>query len=268
VPLNLQLISAYQKAFYIVRDGPVLRIGERNAGLESLLRMKGAASAAFITAANPQGVQRSEAANQAAMAALEASLRWPFLSGEGRDPEGRWPDEPSLLVLGIPRAEAEALGRSLEQNAIVFVEQGGAPQLVLLRKMRLVLDTQVWIDWLVFEDPAVAAIRQALAAEQAEIFINAACAAELERVLSYPLGRRTLAPAARASRLAACLGLTRMSEETAVENLPLCRDPDDQKFLQLAAAVKADCLVTRDRALLVLRRRCAGRFAILEPKAF
>ena len=34
--------------------------------------------------------------------------------------------------MGIPRAAAEALGRRLEQNAIVWVEKGKAPQLVVL----------------------------------------------------------------------------------------------------------------------------------------
>jgi predicted nucleic acid-binding protein len=35
----------------------------------------------------------------------------------------------------------------------------------------------------------------------------------------------------------------------------VCADPDDQKFLELARAAGAHALVTRDRALLVLRRR-------------
>jgi predicted nucleic acid-binding protein len=37
--------------------------------------------------------------------------------------------------------------------------------------------------------------------------------------------------------------------------LPLCRDPDDQKFLELARDCKASALVTKDRALLELARR-------------
>jgi hypothetical protein len=37
-----------------------------------------------------------------------------------------------VLVLGIARAEAEALGREYGQNAIVFAEKGRAPELVLL----------------------------------------------------------------------------------------------------------------------------------------
>ena len=52
--------------------------------------------------------------------------------GEGRDPRGEWPAEASVLVLGISRREAEILGRSYEQNAIVFIERGQAPELALL----------------------------------------------------------------------------------------------------------------------------------------
>jgi len=56
--------------------------------------------------------------------------------------------------------------------------------------------------------------------------------------------------------------------------LPVCRDRDDQKFLELAAAAGADCLVTKDRELLALSRRRkaqVGRsvpFRILHPDEF
>jgi len=52
--------------------------------------------------------------------------------GMGRDPGGEWPSEPSVLVLGISRREAEVLGRSYDQNAIVFYEKDTAAELVLL----------------------------------------------------------------------------------------------------------------------------------------
>jgi len=35
-------------------------------------------------------------------------------------------------VVGIPRADAETVGRTFGQNAIVFVEKGRAPELVLV----------------------------------------------------------------------------------------------------------------------------------------
>src|SRR5262247_2216821 len=121
MPITPELIEAYELACYA-------------------LEAHAAATAAFITAANPHGEERASAANEAAMAALRASLSWPWLPGEGRDPAGRWRAEPSVLLLGISRAEAEALGRRLEQNAIVFVKKGHPAELVLLRKMRLVID--------------------------------------------------------------------------------------------------------------------------------
>jgi uncharacterized protein len=263
MPLTPQIIAAYDEALYVV-DGLVLRIGEHSAGLDALLEAQAAASAAFLTAANPRGEQRSQAANEAAMQALRASLSWPFRPGEGRDPQGRWSAEPSLLVIGIPRREAEALGRKFEQNAIVFVEKGGAAELVLLQKMRLVLDTQVWLDWLVFDDPSVAPLRAAIDARHAEVLIDDACLAELERVLAYPLKRTVDVHAC----LSACLRIAMKVECEMRPELPLCRDPDDQKFLELAAAAKADCLVSRDRELLRLTRRCAPWFRIVSPEAF
>ncbi|MFL6567493.1 MAG: putative toxin-antitoxin system toxin component, PIN family, partial [Burkholderiales bacterium] len=157
------------------------------------------------------------------------------------------------------------LGRRFEQNAIVFIERGRAPELLLLRRMRLVLDTQVWLDWLVFDEPTLAGLRATVSDGCAEVVIDPACRAELERVLAYPLGRSV--------ELAACLEqcdkvAIRIDPVRCVGELPACRDPDDQKFLTLAAATRADCLVTRDRELLRLARRCELRFAILPPGAF
>ena len=49
--------------------------------------------------------------------------------------------------------------------------------------------------------------------------------------------------------------------------LPVCGDPDDQKFLELARACGADFLITKDRELLVLARRKIRRapFGIVTP---
>jgi putative PIN family toxin of toxin-antitoxin system len=48
--------------------------------------------------------------------------------------------------------------------------------------------------------------------------------------------------------------------------LPKCKDPDDQKFLELAQRGKADMLVTNDGALLGLARRTP--FLILSASRF
>ena len=138
--------------------------------------------------------------------------------------------------------------------------------------MRLVLDTNVWLDWLVFDDPAIAPIKAAVAAKRAEVFIDAACEAELERALAYDFGRkRTLAAAGRDACLAECRRVAQRIHAAVPEGeralLPACRDPDDQKFLEAALAARAEFLVTKDRALLDLAPRVA-HFRIVAPEAF
>jgi hypothetical protein len=132
-----ELIAAYEKAQYVVLGDPelVIRVGEPNPDLDELLAAEGAATAAFITAANPGGKAKSAWQNEIANAALvetQTQAGYRCFEGEGRDPFGRWKPERSALVVGIPRADAEGVGRAFGQNAIVFVERGRAPELVLL----------------------------------------------------------------------------------------------------------------------------------------
>ena len=131
------LEKSYRQAQYVVFGAPdlVIRIGEESDLLESILDEEGAESAAYLTAANPGGVLQDERANALSAAALHqvlADAGYTCYLGEGRDPSGEWPAEPSVLAVGISRHEAEVIGRSYEQNAIVFIEQGKAPELVAL----------------------------------------------------------------------------------------------------------------------------------------
>jgi putative PIN family toxin of toxin-antitoxin system len=124
--------------------------------------------------------------------------------------------------------------------------------------VKLVLDTNVWLDLLVFDDPRARGLRSA----SMEIVIDAACAEELERVLAYPLGKWTLRPERRAACLEQCLRMARrIDSPRALPRLPRCEDADDQKFVELAAAAGADALVTKDEALLKLRGRVPFRIA-------
>lgn len=136
VPHGLR--QAYESADYVVLLEPelVLRIGEPSERLDRLMQSVEVATAAFISACNPRSERRSEEENRAAAEALEglaSAAGSPYYRGEGRDPDGRWPAERSLLILGIFRENAEALGRLFGQNAIVFIERGGAPALVFLK---------------------------------------------------------------------------------------------------------------------------------------
>jgi putative PIN family toxin of toxin-antitoxin system len=136
---------------------------------------------------------------------------------------------------------------------------------------RLVLDTNVWLDWLVFAEPSVAPLKETVALGRAAVYIDAPCEAELVRVLAYDLGRHSIDAAAQAACLAACRRAARRIEAAASEAqramLPVCRDPDDQKFLEAALAAGADFLVTKDLELLTLARR-EPRFRILTPLDF
>jgi putative PIN family toxin of toxin-antitoxin system len=139
---------------------------------------------------------------------------------------------------------------------------------------RLVLDTNVWLDWLVFDDPQIAPLRAAREAGAIEIIIDADCREELRRVLGYTLRKAVLYEDAQAKALAECLRLTvppaALPEGAVLPPLPLCRDKDDQKFLVLARAARADYLLTKDRALLELARRKYAHigFRILTPAAY
>ncbi|HET7197079.1 MAG TPA: DUF3293 domain-containing protein, partial [Burkholderiales bacterium] len=204
MPLSAELLEAYRATQYVVRDPPlVIRIGEPNAALDALLGAAG--TAAFLTAANPRSERRSEEENRRLTAALRQALdgrRLQYREGEGRDPRGAWQAEPSLLVLGIGREEALGLARRFAQNAFVWCRRGSAPELALAAKWRLVLDTHVWLDWLAFDDPSVAPLKRALAGDRAEIFMDEACEAELERVVAYPIAKRVPAKNVQSARLA------------------------------------------------------------------
>ena len=135
---------------------------------------------------------------------------------------------------------------------------------------RLVLDTNVWLDLLVFLDPGVGVLADVIARGQVEVFTDDACSAELRRVLGYEFGRFTLDAQAGASCwerfLANVHFLSGPRLESGAALLPRCDDPDDQPFLELAAACGADALVTRDRALLRLGGPCRRlNFAIVTP---
>ena len=133
--------------------------------------------------------------------------------------------------------------------------------------VRLVLDTNVWLDWLVFADPSLAPLKAAVAERRAAVFIDAACEAELERVLAYDLGRHSLDAAAQAACLAECRRIAQPltnGKPAGCEGLPRCEDRADQIFLEAALAARADFLVTKDRALLDLGRR-ALPFRIVTP---
>ncbi len=123
---------------------------------------------------------------------------------------------------------------------------------------KVVLDTNVWLALWFFRESGVDALRDALARGDLVPVRSAATDVELAEVLARP-GLFDVAPERQAD-------LMRQWESLAVlvgDIVPApcrCRDPDDQKFLDLALSAGARWLITRDRDLLKLRKkvRAAG----------
>jgi putative PIN family toxin of toxin-antitoxin system len=117
------------------------------------------------------------------------------------------------------------------------------------------LDTNVWIDWLIFDNPSVEPLKAAHRAGRVTIAVNEACLEELKLVLGYPefnlIEAREKHCLAEARR---CSSHTAQQQESAAA-LPRCSDPDDQKFLMLAYQAAAQWLLTRDKALLRMKPR-------------
>ncbi len=151
-----------------------------------------------------------------------------------------------------------------------------------------VLDTNVVLDLLHFDDAAARPLRLALEAGRLRCVVTASTLEEWRRVLAYP--EFGLDPAQRATLVARYQCLSEMAGtveadasqphkgnpihsgllstpggKPAWRRMPRCSDPDDQMFLELAAATHALGLVSKDRALLKLRRRCAPHFRIMTP---
>ena len=135
--LDQQLIEAYKATTYEVkRLGLALRIGVKNRPLEEFLIDNNEFSFAFVSAYNPFSQPLSEMENKARHQQLIIWLKskgWRYASGYGIPDETNWLPEKSVLILGISRKKAIALGNELEQNAVIFGILGNAPELVLLR---------------------------------------------------------------------------------------------------------------------------------------
>ena len=104
--------------------------------------------------------------------------------------------------------------------------------------MRLVIDTNIALDLLVFDDPDRASLAASLATGEAQWIATAAMRDELERVLGYPLiASRLLAGGRAAAQVLADFDRRTRRIDAAPPRAPcVCSDPDDQIFVDLAVA--------------------------------
>ena len=133
-----RLAAAYRATAYLVaaaegRESFVIRCEERSAATDRLLQRHGLHDWAFITACDPRSRVLTPAENATRMARLVAAvddLGHPYLAGSGEGADGQWPAEPSLLVLGIPEADAIRLATAFDQHAILAGRRGEPARLV------------------------------------------------------------------------------------------------------------------------------------------
>jgi putative PIN family toxin of toxin-antitoxin system len=124
--------------------------------------------------------------------------------------------------------------------------------------VRVVLDTNVVLDWLVFGDASAAAVGAAITAGSLAWLTTPRMLTELHAVLSRPLATRW----DHARELALTIDLSHLTlvcaEPAPAGHSLICRDASDQVFIDLAREHGPAVLLTRDRELLALRRRATA----------
>lgn len=130
------------------------------------------------------------------------------------------------------------------------------------------LDTNVVIDWLVFDHPFMTPLRAGVLCGEIVVLTHTPARDELKRVLAYRQLKLTVDRQADVfSRYDAQTTIYPMPPTFSLQNLllpgafPRCRDRDDEHFLALAYHAKADALVSRDNAVLGLTKR-AEKFGV------
>ena len=119
-------------------------------------------------------------------------------------------------------------------------------------KPRLVLDTNVILDLLVFKDPSTEPIRLLLDANQVDAVRTPASMAELIDVIGRPAFK--LSREDQATIVQAWETSSRLLENTAIESAPFtCRDPDDQVFINMAYSLRPALLLSKDLRVLELQ---------------
>ena len=130
--------------------------------------------------------------------------------------------------------------------------------------LTVVLDTNIVLDVFVFHDAAALTLGHALASKQVNWLATAPMRDELARVLTYAHIVRRLAdsPLGSMGPLTAQAVLASFDRHAVLhDNAPrapaVCKDPDDQRFIDLAVAHRA-LLISKDRAVTSMKKRLAA----------
>lgn len=121
----------------------------------------------------------------------------------------------------------------------------------------VVLDTNIVLDVWLYQDPATPALLQALVQKSVRWLATQIMRDELERVLAYAhIVKRLEHGGLQATQLLAQFDAHAVLMPIAPKAAYICKDADDQKFIDLAAQHQA-VLVSKDKAVLTMRNRMA-----------
>jgi putative PIN family toxin of toxin-antitoxin system len=128
-----------------------------------------------------------------------------------------------------------------------------------------VIDTNIVLDLWLFEDPATVPLRAALQSGRISHLATDSMRDELERVLTYPhIVKRMARSNIQAQDILDHFDQHHVSAEPAVKAPCTCKDPDDQKFIDLAVA-HAVPLLSKDAAILCMKKRLFQAGVVLNP---
>ena len=128
-----------------------------------------------------------------------------------------------------------------------------------------VIDTNIVLDLWLFEDPATIPLRAALQSGAISHLATDSMRGELARVLTYPhLMKRMAKSNIQASDVLNRFDKYLLAAEPADKAACTCKDPDDQKFIDLAVA-HAVPLLSKDKAILCMKKRLLQSGVVLNP---
>jgi putative PIN family toxin of toxin-antitoxin system len=133
--------------------------------------------------------------------------------------------------------------------------------------VRVVLDTNIVLDLWLYKDPATPQLLEALESKAVQWLVTQVMRDELERVLAYThIAQRLAFSQLSAQEVLAQFDAHAQLMPIAAKAQFVCKDGDDQKFIDLAAEHKTQ-LISKDKAVLTMRNRMA-RLGVAVGKVF